>query len=99
MTACQYNIGKYQVKYNAEFPESPEVWMEKGGAVFPEMIEKCYSVDCEVFSNGEIAILLTVRFSVMARIQGLFFLVVTVLYAEIVLPTIRCMEIKRRELI
>lgn len=53
MTACQYNIGKYQVKYNAEFPKSPEVWMEKGGAVFPEMVENCYSVDCEVFSNGE----------------------------------------------
>lgn len=53
MTACQYNTGKYQVKYNAAFPDSPEVWMFKGGAVFPEMIEKCYSVDCEVFSNGD----------------------------------------------
>lgn len=53
MTACQYNTGKYQVKYNAEFPESPEAWMGKGVAVFPEMVENCYSVDCEVFSNGE----------------------------------------------
>ncbi len=53
MTACQYNTGKYQVKYNAAFPDSPEVWMFKGEAVFPEMIEKCYSVDCEVFSNGD----------------------------------------------
>ena len=53
MTACQYNTGTYNVKYNAEFPKSPEVWMEKGGAVFPEMVENCYSVDCEVFSNGE----------------------------------------------
>ena len=53
MTACQYNIGKYQVKYNAEFPKSPEAWMGKGVAVFPEMVENCYSVDCEVFSNGE----------------------------------------------
>lgn len=53
MTACQYNTGKYQVKYNAEFPKSPEAWMGKGVAVFPEMVENCYSVDCEVFSNGE----------------------------------------------
>ena len=53
MTACQYNTGKYQVKYNAAFPASPEAWMNKGGAVFPEMFEKCYSVDCEVFSNGD----------------------------------------------
>ena len=53
MTACQYNTGKYKVKYNAEFPDSPEVWMFKDEAVFPEMIEKCYSVDCEVFSNGD----------------------------------------------
>lgn len=53
MTACQYNTGTYKVKYNAEFPKSPEAWMGKGVAVFPEMVENCYSVDCEVFSNGE----------------------------------------------
>ena len=53
MTACQYNTGTYQVKYNAEFPKSPEAWMGQGVAVFPEMVENCYSVDCEVFSNGE----------------------------------------------
>ena len=53
MTACQYNTGTYKVKYNAEFPKFPEAWMGKGVAVFPEMVENCYSVDCEVFSNGE----------------------------------------------
>ena len=27
--------------------------MKYGNKVFPEMIENCYSVDCEVFSSGE----------------------------------------------
>ena len=35
------------------FPKSPEAWMKYGNKVFPEMIENCYSVDCEVFSSGE----------------------------------------------
>ena len=54
MTACQFNRGgTYQVKYDTAFPTSPEAWMNYGNKAFPEMIENCYSVDCEVFSNGE----------------------------------------------
>ena len=54
MTACQFNQGGiYQVKYDTAFPTSPEAWMNYGNKAFPEMIENCYSVDCEVFSNGE----------------------------------------------
>ncbi len=54
LTACQFNIGNnYQVKYDEAFPKSPEAWMNYGNKVFPEMIENCYSVDCEVFSSGE----------------------------------------------
>lgn len=54
LTACQYNTGDfYKVKYDVAFPKSPEAWMKYGNNVFPEMIENCYSVDCEVFSSGE----------------------------------------------
>ena len=41
----------YHVKYNAEFPEQPEAFLKKA-AIFPTMIENCFSVDSEVFSTG-----------------------------------------------
>lgn len=58
LTGCQHNYGtKYQAKYNVEFPSSPEVWMSDdtasaNNAYFPEIVENCYSVNCEVFSVG-----------------------------------------------
>ncbi|MGN1201954.1 MAG: hypothetical protein ACI4RF_01555, partial [Eubacterium sp.] len=53
LTGCQHNTGtNYRVKYNADFPESPEAWLNYANYVYPEMVENCYSVDCELFSVG-----------------------------------------------
>ena len=50
LTACQHNTGtNYKVKYNAKFPEQPEAFLNT--LVYSEVIENCYSVDCEVFST------------------------------------------------
>ena len=56
LTGCQHNTGtNYKVKYDEAFPDSPEVWMDRDHTntnyqVYPEMIENCYSVDCELYS-------------------------------------------------
>lgn len=44
--------GTFKVKYNVDFPSSPEAWINKTDNVYPLMFENNFSVDCTVFSTG-----------------------------------------------
>ena len=54
LTGCQHNknesVNGYKVKYDAAFPKSPEAWMSWGETVYSEIVEDCYSIDCELYS-------------------------------------------------